>query len=212
MSKIIKKNCRCINCKKTSLQSELLNYILSPTMDLDTRRYTITGFDYLKYEIQKCPICGYANYDIENDNGMNITFSNNYVETLKDERINEKAKKFILAAIMYEQNQMYYEAGILYLKAAWIYDDLKCYENAKKMRYNSSDCLIKYSEENLDIDVIVLLIDILRRGEEFEEAQELLNKISVQDDDYIKDIIRFEEKLILNNDNKSYSIEVIYNE
>lgn len=147
--------------------------------DLDMRPPEIPK-NCFEYEIQECPRCHYANESIEDLipycswDTLRDPFYQNIVN---DNNIAPTAKSYMLAACLYDRADLYREAGIYFLRAAWVYDDRLQEESAVQMRKKAVACLLKYDNpfENPEIDVII--VDVYRRIGGYNEAKRHANKL-----------------------------------
>ncbi len=173
MALIRKVDKKCAICKKTYHYQELGEVDTLGMRDLDTRPPgMLRSMQYLL--IQKCPFCGYVNEDISK-NAEQITkedlAKDDYQKILNDDSVNFAIKKYMLRGELLKEKN-YRKAGMAYLKAAWLADDAKNNQIAKKMRSQA----IKYLELSVEYEenenVRFIIVDMYRRIGMFEEAKE----------------------------------------
>lgn len=178
MSIVLRNEETCIFCgQKTSFDEIMSVHIMGPP-DLDTRPGPMMR-EMLPYTIQECPNCHYAARNISQNPDKISSYclhDAEYLKILNDKSIDKVAKSFILAAILKERAMKFKESGMLYLNAAWVYDDLKNNEKAKEARMNAAIDLMCHAKETRDIEAFVLAADIYRRAEMFEDAERIIEK------------------------------------
>lgn len=181
-------------------------------MDLDTRPAELKR-STLVNEVQMCPKCHYANYqitDLIEGVDQRVLASDRLQTIIKDNSISDNIKKFIIAATLYELSNNYHDAAYLYLNAAWLYDDLNDIENSQKYRKFSIGMLKQYLETNNDHHSRCLLVDLLRRTNSFDEAiTEAKNLLIEVKDDLLKSILNYQIELCIDKDNKCHNLEEV---
>ena len=148
-------------------------------MDLDTRPPQMKRAT-LVYEIQLCNKCSYSNSDISEliiGITTNVLKSANYQTVANNSNIDRNAKAFLLAGHLYFLTRQYKIAGIYFLNAAWVFDDLKEKEYAKRARKKAAENISKYVEESADVDFAALTVDLYRRNGDFKEAEETARQL-----------------------------------
>ena len=176
------------------------------TMDLDLRPAPEKR-DTLKYQIQLCRKCGYCWPDIAK------------------ERKHEKIAKVLNAQLAFDDtaalfaraaeieiadNAPSFASYMLYMKAAWVMDDLK----NKRKSDDYRKLAIKQMELYMERDAIarttgdnyLALIDVLRRIGDFEKAKRLLGIAELYaTESVLSKILAFQKKLIENKDSDRYT-------
>lgn len=205
-SKLVKK---CAICGKEHEFIVVNSTTTMGAMDLDTRPPQMKR-STLPHEIQYCDKCHYANDDIENIiEGFNkdSLSSQNYLAVVNDDKIDRTAKAFLLAGHLHAIYGKYREAGIYFLNAAWIFDDLKEEDYAKRARLKSHKYLSVFIEETEDINLAVLTVDLQRRVGDFIGAIETANQLLEYGvDDFLAKILNFEIELSNKNDSSCHSV------
>ena len=198
MSSIISSKKTCAVCGQAHMFYEIRSTNAMGYMDLDTRPPMMKR-DTLRYEIQMCDKCFYSHRDIEErapgfiDEILN---SSEYLCIAKNDEINPTAKAFWLAGLIQVSLANYKDAGILFLKAAWIFDDLCENDKAKLARSEAHKYLSAFVEETEDINLAVLTVDLQRRMDNFADAAETAKQlISYGVDDFLAKILELEIKL-----------------
>lgn len=209
MSTLNKVTKKCAICGKEHTYIEVVSTMTSGYMDLDTRPPRMKRAT-LEYEIQFCNNCHYANDDIETviEGFKKETLQNPaYLKVVNDNNINSIAKSFLLAGYLYANSKEYYEAGIQYLKAAWIFDDSQEIDYAKRARVKALQYLTIFVEETENMNLAVLCVDLQRRTGDFlgaiETAQQLIDYGA---EEFLTRILKFEKKLSQNNDSTCHNV------
>lgn len=195
MAKILTEVIKCALCGKESEQKYIASSIFVEDQDLDTRPYGMSR-GLLKYEIQACPHCGYVNYYIdENPNNMKL-----FDCTTSTIGPSEIASNYIKFARQFERLDNWADAGNLYLKAAWIFDDLNNEEWAIKMRTESARCFKIHVDNTEDGEVAMILVDIYRRSKYFEDALSIIKRIGDTGYEDYNSILKYQIDLCLAKD------------
>lgn len=209
MSSIVTSKKTCVICGREHLFNEVISTNAMGYMDLDTRPPMMKR-DTLRYEIQLCEKCFYSNRDIEaRVPGMNddVLMSPEYLHVANNNEIDSTAKAFWLAGLLSVSVANYKDAGILFLKAAWIFDDLRENDLAKLARAEAHKYLSVFVEETEDINLAVLTVDLQRRMEDFIGAIETAKQlISYGVGDFLKKILELEVELCDKNDASCHNV------
>ncbi|MBQ7906733.1 MAG: hypothetical protein IJ309_02025 [Clostridia bacterium] len=208
MSKFIISPIKCAACGKESHQNVILSTSTLGKPDLDLRPQGMAR-SLLTKELQVCPHCSYSYYDIsENYNRLDK------IKAILDpsEIPQDMASAYVHAARLQEYIKNYKQAALLYLRAAWILDDNN--ENALSaiIRKSAAHCLEIDVNNTLDCQDAILLVDILRRAEDFERALFYINDIGTTQDLLFDSILSLERKLVLKKDSACHSIDEVGNE
>lgn len=211
MSTIVRKEETCIFCgQKTTFDEIMSVYIMGPP-DLDTRPGPMMR-SLLPYTIQECPNCHYAarNISMNPDKASSYVLSDpEYLKIVADDSIPRVARSFMLAAMVKERAMKFKDAGMLYLNAAWTFDDLRDNERAKEARINAAIDLIVHANETQDIETFVLAVDVYRRAEKFEDADHIIEQKlrSLQE---MEKILLLERELIKKQDASRHTMMELY--
>lgn len=215
MSQITEKNIKCAHCGKESEQTVIISTSAFGSMDLDTRP-PMMARGLLPFEVQECPHCHYCDVSIADASVNSDTFPSDYLVIAHDSKYPELARRYYLAALLHSAKEDIYGAGIMYLKAAWACDDLHQAELSKAFRKKSAENLLNHTVETGDGDAAVMLVDVLRRAEEFSEADQILQNVkeAMEDDEngFINKILDFEGRLIEAKDSKCHTVGEIEDE
>lgn len=198
MAKIKSEKKVCAHCGKESEQSVVYSSSSFGSMDLDTR--PPMSKMTLQYEVQECPHCHFCNSTIEDATCIPKSFSLEYKSLLKNNAVSKIAKKFLLAALLKVEIGDNLRAGENYLKAAWVFDDEKNYEAALSARKEAARYFRKHIDATDDGDVAIILVDVLRRAGDFNDAIELISLIGDTEDELLNNILVFEKSLINKKD------------
>lgn len=179
-------------------------------MDLDTRpapmlRYTIDTW------VQVCTSCGFANGTISEKSRIEMSYlqSREYLTPLPGVPENSLAHSFLKAAKICEKEKKHSEAQRFYLYAAWSCDDLEAKEGAKQCRLKVLEYFSKYKIQMDPTSAVLMQIDLLRRSEQFEKAEELTGETLKKSDDwpeFLVKILEYQQELIQNRDAACHTI------
>lgn len=174
MSSLIRitKKCAVCGCEHTFTVVKSTNSF--GHMDLDTRPAGMER-SILPYEIQYCEHCHYANSDISEKPAWfdeKVLSSNAYLAVVNNSALDPVAKSFLLSGYLNAAGGQFKEAGILSLKAAWIFDDKNENQNAMRARSKATKYLLNYVSQIEDINIATMVVDINRRMGEFDAAKE----------------------------------------
>lgn len=205
----------CAICHKEYHYQELQDSTSFGLRDLDTRPPGMMR-NMIHLMVQKCPYCGYANDDISKniDHIEEVQIQDaTYQTILHDEKINFAIKKCILSGMLYEKKNAK-KAGMMYLKAAWLADDAKKVEVAKKMRSKSIRYLENALIENENEVIRLIIVDLYRRIGMFDEAREyatyLLDNFGMEK--YKVNILKYQITLCEQKDTLDHTIPGNYQE
>jgi hypothetical protein len=191
----------------------------------------------LKYTLQICPFCGYIAFDISEKHEAiteELVKSERYQQQRLDPVFPMMADVFLCHAQLEELSSSYSSAGWSCLKAAWVCDDeidsfrlekieadkvgevtITATLSAKKCRIEAVRLFLKARESGQVLakqksGEQVLLADVLRRSERFEEAKlECESGFRLKPDKVISDILRLEQMAIENRDPSCYNMSQV---
>ena len=178
-------------------------------MDIDTRPAGMKR-SVLPYEIQYCEQCHYANSDISEKPAWfdeTVLRSNAYLAVVNNSELDTVAKAYLLSGYLHAAGGQLREAGMLSLKAAWIFDDKNENSNAIRARSKASKYLLSHVNQNEDINVATMLVDINRRMGEFGAAKEAVTQLlDFGATGLIEKILQYEMSLIDVKDSACHSV------
>lgn len=181
--------------------------------DLDTRPAPMER-DTLSYEINVCSKCGYSDYDISSltdKNAKEIIKSKEYQKILNSD-MNKTIKAFYLHAIIAAQNKGYADAGMSYLKIAWLLDDFKVPEKAIEYRKKAIFYYLEVLKEEKADEIKLMLLDLYRRTEQFGKAIEFANQIIfTNESDLFNEIKEYQIYLSTNKDTACHNLGELEN-
>lgn len=204
-------------------------------MDLDTRPQGMARYT-AEYEIQYCENCHYANYDIsEKPDWLDekILTSDAYLSIVEqyempmlfgrkfslDDEIKTRystPKAFLLSSYLHASVGDERSAGMLSLKAAWVFDDICDTSSATDARKQAAEYLSNYISQEGDNDkrgkhnIAIMLVDIYRRIGEFDKAKEKAEQLlAVEENDFIKKILQYQISLIDAQDKSCHSVDEV---
>jgi len=204
----------CAICGHTTKFYSIGSTTIFGYMDLDTRPAELKR-STLVYDVQMCPKCHYANYEISDlivGVDHRLLTSDRLKSIISDDTINDDIKKFIIAATLYELTENYHDAAYLYLNTAWLYDDITDLENSIKYRKLSIEMIKKYlTTNNDDHHMCCLLVDLLRRTNDYSQAITVANDlVNVVKDELLKNILNYQIELCIDKDNQCHSLGEIF--
>ena len=173
--------------------------------DLDTRPAPLRR-GIIGYEVERCKKCNYANGDISNklDFDKKILKSEAYLNVLNS-NYPELAKSFMLSSLIMENINKYAKAAFYLLKACWVLDDNNL--DAKNIRIKVAKL---YERDDINDNINLMLIDIYRRAEEYDEALKWINvaKEKIKDEFLLK-IVKYQEVLIDKKDSACHRCDEV---
>ncbi len=210
MSKLINVKRRCAICNTESTYEEYAAISSFGSMDLDTRP-PLPKRATLGSEITVCKKCHYANTGIDNPiPGITLSTLNDeeYQKIYNNKVLDDVTKKFLMAAYLYDKSGDMHHSGILHLMLAWHYDDLMDGEFASIARRAAIERLTQFAEESYNLNIATLVIDLLRRTEQFELALENANQLlEIGVSPLLEKILKFEIHLCGIRDTKVHTVE-----
>jgi hypothetical protein len=165
--------------------------------------------------MKRCTTCGYCTPDISTGpKGAAILVKEPlYQRQLNDSSLPETANTFLCWAILQKSAGTYNEAGRSTLFAAWVCDDSSEFHfKARTLRIEAIALLLRAQElqqqfAEKPFEEQTLLIDLMRRAGQFEEAQKLcedgLKKEGLTEKEEM--ILTYQEDLIAQRDKKRHT-------
>jgi hypothetical protein len=183
------------------------------SMDLDLRppemeRSTMQAW------LQQCPNCGYSAVDASTFDPRHraVLESPEYRQHLTNSGLPPLAAKFICAGLLAEAAGQLEEAGLSYLRSAWVMDDVMAPVDGRKWRNRACDCLKRaVAAPDISSDartsLSTILVDCLRRAGRGEEALQLINRIlPVSTHPVINQVLGFQRELVARGDESAHTI------
>ena len=152
---------KCAVCGTEKKVIDILSTSAFGSMDLDTRP-PMMARSALVHQIQYCENCHYSNNSISSKiRGFNKVMleSKEYLDVVNKD-INRTAKAFILSGQLKSNVHDYEDAGFQYLKAAWVFDDIRDQKNGKDARKKSLEFFNIYLKDNDDQNLSIICVDI----------------------------------------------------
>lgn len=200
---------KCAICGKVSNYTIILSSNCFGHMDLDTRPSQMLR-SLLPYQIEFCEKCGYANDQIEElaFEDVKLTMKNEeYQNILNNDFIPNMGKAYLLSGYLHEINKEDKKSGFLYMMAAWSFDDCLNKKQAIYARKKAISLFEKYLKKEDNIQLRMIIVDLLRRTEKYEEAilsaQELLNKV---EEEFLKKILLYQIDLSKINESSCHNV------
>ncbi|MFP4014009.1 MAG: hypothetical protein ACLFVQ_08005 [Chitinispirillaceae bacterium] len=184
-------------------------FSMDSSRDLDGRPSHM-GRSNIYMSIQRCIHCGYCAPDVASGHASfcDVVKSSDYASQLNSADFPETANAFLCYTLLLENKGDWAEAGWCALHAAWICDDNSFKEGARSCRAKSYQFFLKTRQNRLTFadshaEEEILLIDLLRRLERFDEAAEKCEKeLDGCEDEAVQCILNYEQHLIDKKDNR----------
>lgn len=127
---------------------------------------------------------------------------------LKSKQYDDTCRKLLLAGYLSLKNGNAKEAGYHYLLAFWYMKD-HGFAEVEKTREKAIKNFERYLKETPDYEVAMILVDLLRQSERFDEAMETLISLKqyIANNKVLKNVSLYEEKLIKSKDSESHRLE-----
>lgn len=207
----------CSICGASSQHGQIFstNEMGSPDLDFRPSEYARST---ISEWVQRCPECGYCSSNISKtlEKAKEIIQTPDYKKQLSDKNYPELANFFLCKAMIDDAHNMKVEATWSLIHAAWVCDDADNQPNAVNCRNKAALMLREVIElgEHLSKEEginTVILVDLLRRSGQFEEARsEIKKNIALVDNDNYNKILEFQLILIQISDLNCYNIDDIY--
>ncbi len=208
MASYVKKNITCMCCGKKYEANMLKGYSVDDdaNTDLDTNPHSPALYD----RVLLCPYCGYATaepYTAISDELKALICEDNYKAVLNNKAYDDVCRKLLLAGYLSVKRRNAKEAGYNYLLAYWYMKEKGILE-FEKAREKAIKNFERYLGKNMDLEVAMILVDLLRQNSNFDEAKETVTSLKTFIDGNVdlEKIAVFEEKLIANNDSNIHRI------
>ena len=210
MSRYARKKVKCKCCGKQYDARFLQGYYDSRPMDLDTNPHAPEVYD----STILCPHCGYATDDVMRNVDAEVRHfveSLEYQKTFADKDLDETLKKLLLSAQTEEIKKDFRKVAYQYLEAFWRAKETEN-EQSCEIAGQAIDNFSKYLEEAKDLDAAMILIDLLRQTQRFEEAAETAGSLAgfiPKEEEFIRRILSYEEKLIADRDSAAHNVSEV---
>jgi len=202
----------CHVCGKENVFNRAIRTEEAGWPDLDTRpspSHTAT----LSFWVQYCSRCGYCAEDVSVPiaNAESTVRTPEYQAQLKNETRPPLANRFLCAALVQERAGQLAHAAWSTIHAAWACDDVGNQTGARNLRRRAVE-LIRQMEARGEtprdpaFDDLVL-IDLLRRSGQFEEAHQINQLLTATSGASItRQLVAYEEQLIFKKDTEAHSV------
>lgn len=208
MASYVKKTITCMCCGKKYEVNLLKGYSVEDNdmLDLDTNPHNPALFD----RVLLCPFCGYATatpYSALPDEIKVIVNDANYKEVLNNRLYDDNCRKLLLAGYLSVKRRDAKEAGYNYLLAYWYMRDSGI-SGSERAREKAIKNFERYLLKTMDCEVAMILVDLLRQSERFEEAKETVLSLEsyIADNAELVRIAELEKKLILKKDSDIHKV------
>ena len=178
-------------------------------MDLDTRPAENLR-SALPYLIQQCSFCGYCNSDISEAviDDKSLLETEEYKSIINDNDLPEAARKYLASAHLLHKMGNLHRSAIESLHAAWVFDDLGDVNSSMGARLGAVISIRAQLQECYDENLAVILLDILRRAEQFDLCAMIAQSIIDMGitDDFVKSIVEYQVYLAQNRDSSCKTV------
>ena len=195
MAKILTETVKCALCGKDSEQKYIASSSCTEEQDLDTRSYG-SERSLLQYGIQVCPHCGFVS-PVLNDNPNNVKLFDCSKDIIGPSKI---ASNYIKLAQQFERVDNWTDAGYMYLRSAWVFDDENNNEWAVRSRKEAARCFKIHVDNTEDGEIAMILVDVYRRSNNFDEALNLIREIGDTGYADYNEILKYQTELCVNKD------------
>ena len=213
MTTLCKEKARCSICGSESEYTEINSTNAFGSADLDSRppeRKRSTIFAW----VQRCPECGYCASDVSRSRPGSEAVVNGtgYKNQLNDPAYPELANSFLCRAIIDRDDGDYAAATLALTFAAWVCDDFDSHAQAVACRQKAADMLVLAEEHgqrvsNEDGTGTALLVDLLRRSGQIEQARKVIAKGRASiPDDFTTRILDYQSALLDKNDVSCHTV------
>jgi len=205
-------------CNSISRQIIILSRKQNQCCDLDSKPSN-KFIETFQFEIQVCPSCGYANFNIEEKVSEDYIISDDYKTYFDKIKNLDVIEKHLLCLKTYENTDEYYIIALLNLKLSWIYEDMYLFNQAKQHRSSAIEYFNKLPIYTTDSEIYMIYIDLLRKNSLFEECINSINKANNFESESQKFInfVELEKELVEKKDCSTHNykevlerMEVVY--
>ena len=199
----------CAICGKEHEFIETVSYYSNGYMDFDTREPVMDETIFFS-RIQLCTYCYYASGDISS-NELNINIQDlqaeNYQKVAQKKKMDKTAKAYLLSAHLHALKGQEKVAGLLFLNAAWRFDDLDQKDYAIRARKKAIVHLTVEVEATANIHLATIIVDMYRRIGGFDDALEAAEQLlDFGVDELLGKILKKEIELIKNKDIERHNL------
>jgi hypothetical protein len=215
MTTLYRKKIQCSLCKATNEFTGIgSTNTFHGSADLDTRPPEMMR-STMHIWVQRCPHCGYCASDIGQSlpEAQSIVKSKAYTDQLNDREYPELANSFLCEAQIHTVSGDYKATCWAFIHAAWACDDADCPAQAKLCRLKAADTLMLAEEHGQQIAAqdgssAAILIDLLRRSRQIEQARQIIAaRRGDITDEIMLQVIDFQARLLDIYDLSCHTIE-----
>ncbi|MFA6859962.1 MAG: hypothetical protein WCR30_01070 [Clostridia bacterium] len=207
----------CAICGKENFYNQVVSFSNQGKSDFDLREPQSLLSDGSL--IQECPECHYCSYDISKLVEQSYYYEmykkekwiNNFESIFKNES-NNAVRKYLIMAKQFHNNSQFLDEFKMLIGASWACEDDK--EKSNKLKNEAIDLYFKEILKNRRTQ-LMQLSDLARQVEKFDIAKDLITASSLltnendKDYEFIKKVIDYESKFILNKDSKRHNLSEI---
>ena len=222
MTNMFPKEVACGICGGTVVINVIISYSTFGSADLDSRPPPMER-DLIPFWVNRCPHCNYCSRDITESAGVarwfrkrytkKIIKSDEYQNQLSDSRFSGLVNEFLCEAILEREQPDSSNQFWALLSAAWACDDDGNIQGGNTCRKMASEVALKCRADGVQYGAdaaseAALLVDILRRSGQFEEARKVINDtLTSIDHDVVRALLIYQGQLMDQNDHACHTIE-----
>lgn len=210
MTTLVREEIRCGLCGQANFHQVVASTNQFGSPDLDLRPPEMAR-STMRYWLQHCQSCGLvaSNLTAPEDGTQQVLTSSDYRSAACDSSMPELARLFVCRSLIEEALGQFREAFSRRLAAAWVCDDAKLSQLARKCREEAAALLQESAE--LSGEDRLRLLDVLRRTGNWEEAERLGQDLSAEQlDEQLLQIVGFQQVLIKNRDDSCHSMQEVF--
>ncbi|XGV99724.1 MAG: hypothetical protein ACAF41_12400 [Leptolyngbya sp. BL-A-14] len=195
----LKRDMQCAHCSHLTVGYSNPNTVFGGS-DLDTR----PSEHPTPEACYRCARCGYCAYDLSASlpNLAAVLASAEYQTQLTNDAYSELIQNFFCAALLYEQAEMFVDAGWVYVNVAWISDDDGCTDLAQACRLQAVDRFEQAIAAGGKLSQTpgaeaLFLSDLLRRAGAFDRALAYCDAgLATAEEKLMQTLLHYEKTLI----------------
>lgn len=214
MSMLFDRTVICGKCGAECVVVECASTHTSGSADLDNRPSEELRSALLETSVFRCEKCDYCSDDLSNvpDNLLDIMYLDSYKDQIVNSNYPMRANEFLCKSIIRKASGDIQGAAFAAQYAAWVCDDEKYVDAAIECRklaielFSLVSLVDKVNFENKS-EFHLLMIDLMRRSGQFENANILCNeRMRVEENILFRKILVFQGCLIWDENDKVYTV------
>lgn len=172
------------------------------------------------YNVQKCTKCGFVAYDLSGETKIKKEFLNSiqYKNCDQIEFMSEFSKMFYRMHLIDIEEGNSRSAFWSLMRCVWSIDDVNDTNNSIEIRKKCLQLFDTLNKEEYEPQLNLVKLDLLRRSKQFDECMEFIKELKGNNEilsaiyektpkDIVDKIIKLQEKLCIDKDDRCYDIE-----